>query len=255
MELDSSKSLKKIIISRGRADRVKTFDLVPDATLVVPDVEVEEYALEYPDKEIIAIPSSLYGISKVRNWVIQNFDEEVILMFDDDIIGIQCMAGPRSRKMDNETEVPIVIGNLIQCAIDAEVSLFGLSQNARADRYSRNEPIALNKWVGGVVGVIGKDVLWDERLTFKCDVDVTLSELMRSRIVYTECRFAPLQQRDTNIGGNSIHRTKDRIEKEKEYLGRKWGDFLSLTGQSVTQEKIAIKVKRRAPIGSANYGQ
>jgi hypothetical protein len=47
---------------------------------------------------------------------------------------------------------------------------------------ARNDPFSVFNWVGGVVGVIGKEVRWDELLKFKCDIDCWLSTSLISPI-------------------------------------------------------------------------
>jgi hypothetical protein len=38
----------------------------------------------------------------------------------------------------------------------------------------RNHPFSVVHWCGGVLGVVGKEVRWDELLRFKCDIDCCL---------------------------------------------------------------------------------
>ena len=57
--------------------------------------------------------------------------------------------------------------------------------------------------------------IWDELLKCKCDIDATLEELMVNRLVSNEARFCFVQERDKNLGGNSIFRFAERIAAEK----------------------------------------
>ncbi len=80
--------------------------------------------------------------------------------------------------------------------------------------------------VGGAVGVIrdehGGIPRWDELLKCKCDIDATLQELLDHRLVWNEARFCFVQNRDKNLGGNSLFRSAERITTEKRHLKRKW---------------------------------
>ena len=111
----------------------------------------------------------------------------------------------------------------------------------------RNDPFSVVHWCGGVLGVVGKEVRWDELLRFKCDIDCCLGELLRNRIIWHESRFCFLQARDKNLGGNSRFRSPERIAAEKRYLQSKWKTHLRLdTYQS--QDRVQVVVERRQRI-------
>ena len=63
---------------------------------------------------------------------------------------------------------------------------------------------------------------WDEMLKCKCDIDATLQELLDTRLVWNEARFCFAQERDKNLGGNSLFRSAGRIAAEKRQFKRKW---------------------------------
>ena len=85
---------------------------------------------------------------------------------------------------------------------------------------------------------------WDELLKCKCDIDATLEELMVNRLVWNEARFCFVQERDKNLGGNSLFRSADRIAAEKRYLKRKWKAHIRFESYQ-SQDKTAIDVPRR----------
>jgi len=104
--------------------------------------------------------------------------------------------------------------------------LFGWHQRSDPRLLQRNDPFGVNHWVGGAVGVVrdehGGVPKWDELLKCKCDIDATLQELLDQRLVWNEARFCFVQDRDKNLGGNSLFRMADRIATEKRHLKRKW---------------------------------
>jgi len=78
-----------VIMSRSRARSISSHRLFPSATLVVPESELADYSAIPLEK--IAIPDSVCGVSAVRNWIVRRFDEEAIVMLDDDISACMCM--------------------------------------------------------------------------------------------------------------------------------------------------------------------
>jgi hypothetical protein len=220
---------------------MKTHRLVPQATLVVPQNEIEAY--RPLGLNIVPIPPERVGISAVRNWIVRQFPEEVVVMYDDDVTGMRTLAALRCRLLASE-EIQAVVENTAYCAAGAGARLFGWNQRPDPRMLQRNDPVSVVHWVGGVVGVVGKQVRWDELLRFKCDIDCCLSELLVNRIIWHESRFSFIQARDKNIGGNSLFRSPERIEAEKRYLSGKWKGNIMID-QYQSQDRVKIKVDRR----------
>jgi hypothetical protein len=101
--------------------------------------------------------------------------------------------------------------------------------------------------VGGAVGVIGKKVRWDELLKCKCDIDATMTELMENRLVWNEARFCFLQERDKNLGGNSLIRSSERIAAEKRYLKNKWKAHIRFESYK-SQDRVSMDAPRRQSV-------
>jgi hypothetical protein len=78
-------TIRHVIMSRGRSDRVPTHKLVPRATLVVPENEVEAY--RPLGLEIVPILPDRIGVSAVRNWIVRRFEEEAVVMYGDWHVG------------------------------------------------------------------------------------------------------------------------------------------------------------------------
>ena len=194
------------------------------------------------------MPESITGISWLRNQVLRMFSEDAIIMLDDDISACVCMVSLRCRKLSPE-EALAMITNTAFCARGAEARLFGWHQRSDPRLLQRNDPFGVHHWVGGAVGVVhdanGGVPKWDELLKCKCDIDATLEELMVNRLVWNEARFCFVQERDKNLGGNSLFRSADRIAAEKRYLKRKWKAHIRFESYQ-SQDKTAIDGHGRA---------
>jgi hypothetical protein len=64
------------------------------------------------------------------------------------------------------------------------------------------------------------------------------------RLVWNEARFCFLQDRDKNLGGNSLFRSAERIATEKRHLKRKWKARVRFE-DCKSQERVAIHKPRR----------
>ena len=211
---------------------------------MVPETEVESY--RHIPLPIVPIPDAVSGISRVRNWILRRFDQRVVVMFDDDITRCKCFVGLHYRQL-TKSETYEVIGATAQCAIDAGVGLFGWAQVSDPRKVDLTQPFHLNRWVGGAVGVVGREIWWDENLSLKCDIDATLTELLHRRIVWTDDRFSFEQVRNTNTGGSATFRSRERIDREMRYLKQKWGSVIKF-GKYEHMEKVSISAKRRQKI-------
>lgn len=239
-------SIRHVIMSRGRAGRITTHRLVPHATLVVPEDEAEAYAAAGYGMEIVTIPPDRIGVSAVRNWIVRRFAEEVVVMYDDDVTACRTIASLLNRAL-SPAETEAMVENVAWSAKGARARIFGWNQRPDPRVLQRNDPFSVVHWAGGVVGVVGKDVRWDELLRFKCDIDACMTELMVNRIIWHESRFCFLQARDKNLGGNSRFRSPERIEAEKRYLRSKWKGHIVID-EYQSQDRVKVIVERRQKV-------
>ena len=241
-------SLRLVILSRSRSRSMTSHRLFPTATLLVPESEAADYAPIGLTVE--TIPDSVAGISSVRNWILKRFTEDAVVMLDDDITACVCMVSLRCRKLST-LETLAMLENSAWCARGAGARLFGWHQRSDPRLLQRNDPFGVNHWVGGAVGVVrgpdGSVPRWDELLKCKCDIDATLQELMDNRLVWNEARFCFVQERDKNLGGNSLFRSAERIATEKRHLKRKWKAHIRFENYK-SQDRVAIDAPRRQSV-------
>lgn len=240
-------TMRVVIMSRSRAASVTSHRLFPSATLVVPESQVRDYTAQAAlPRNIVAIPDEVRGISRVRNWILRRFEETAIVMADDDLMACRSLVALRPKALLPE-EIMAMVETTAYCAAGAGAGIFGWNQRADPRLLARNRPIAFTHWVGGVVGVVGREPRWDELLTCKCDIDACLRELLERRIVWQDARFCFEQERDTNLGGNSLFRTEERIRAERRYLKSKWKAHIRFE-EYKSQDRVSIHVDRRQTV-------
>lgn len=214
---------------------------MPFATLLVPESEKELY--EHTGLEINTVPDEIIGLGPLRNWVLDNYKEHVIIMADDDISHVWVNSRKKGVKITDPETIFQLLVNTAQCAVDLRTSCFGFSQVWDVRKYNATEPFDLAGWVGGVIGVVGRDIRFVDHM-FKVDVDFCLRVLMKDRILWKDNRFSFVQKRDKNLGGNSLFRTSERVEKELTYLEHRWGKYFKRR-LSKSGEITNIRVKRK----------
>ena len=73
------------IPSKGRAGKIKSQKIIPSALLYVPENEVEGYK-QTGGKNVVAVPNDVRGITKTRNWILDNTEDPWVVMIDDDVM-------------------------------------------------------------------------------------------------------------------------------------------------------------------------
>ena len=109
-------TIRHVIMSRSRSDRVTTYKLVPHATLVVPENEVEAY--HHFGLQIVPIPPNRIGVSAVRNWIVRRFEDTAVVMYDDDVTACRALADLANRYI-SPVEVPAMVENTAYCCARA----------------------------------------------------------------------------------------------------------------------------------------
>ena len=237
--------IKIVILSRGRSNNVKTTNILPDfIPIVAPESEKKLYEANYSNP-IITIPDEEKGLGNVRNWCIKNLQENTIIMLDDDITACCCLSHERTVNIKDPEEVLQILINTAVMAQDLGVKVFGFNQTD-IRKYNGCEPFNLNTWVGGVIGVIGKNRYFRKDY-FKVDIDYCLKSLMVERIMFQNTMYLFRQSRDTNKGGNAMFRTEKDYNKSVETLKEKWGDALRVRKHK-SQIKITLNCPRRQKI-------
>jgi len=235
--------VKIVIPSRNRADVIgdKALRLFPDATICVGDDEVDAYS-KVSDR-LLVHPASVVGIGPLRQWVLDNVDDPCVVMVDDDVTHVYSQVGFHKRRIEDADTARAIVERLAILAADAGVRVFGFQQAARPFTYANFKPFSVNTWVGGVIGIIGRELRFDTSLLLRADIDFCLQSLLRDRIVLVDGRYSFIHTRFAGGGGNAANRSSERHEREIAYLRRKWGPYLNVV-QAKGTTRLVLKVVR-----------
>jgi len=240
--------MKKIVISKGRAESIKTHYLLDKCDFVVPSSQESDYRKTLgSEAEIKVIPDNIMGLGAVRNWVLDNYSDEVIVMLDDDIHYFMSLMNLSPKRIVDPKKIDAILKGAAICAIDAGCTLFSLNQKGDVRKYQLTEPFSLNKWAGTIVGIIGRRFRFNEVNKLKVDADFTLQCLLEERIMWEDSRYSFSCHRNLNTGGNSEFRTKSSVDIEVNYLRNKWGKHIKISNTK-GKESLSLQVPRRQRI-------
>ena len=244
--------MKKVILSRGRWEDIVTTNVLTGYDLVVPDTEYQNYlraseSFKNKPDAIIQIPDSIEGLGAVRNWCLDHFKDETLIMFDDDIRAMISVMGKSPLTIRDEQMIEEVIQSCSEDSKAAGCVAFGFNQSPDVRKYRPNEPFSLNKWIGCVVGVHGRKYRWTETNKLKVDIDFSLQVMFSERIIWMDNRYGFSQIRNLNSGGCSIFRTKNLVNEEQGYLEEKWQGHIKFKFHKGI-ESVSINVPRKRSI-------
>ncbi len=237
-----------VIPSKHRADSIGThaLRLFPDATVCIDEREQADYAGVTPN---LLLHPPLPTLASIRNWILDNVPDEIVVQVDDDVVRVFSMVGYRLRSYAKPDEIGRIIENAALIAHGIGARLFGFSQSGDVKAFKPQDPIRFNSWIGSVVGVVGRDIRWDSGLTLRGDIDASLKSLLKHRIIYQDTRFYfETGRRFLNKGGNAVNRSEERERKELEYLKRTWGGYIRFGvrhGLKAKAKTTQTRVQRR----------
>ena len=235
--------MKIVIPSKGRAQTLaeKALRLFPDALVCVGDDEVEPY--RKVTSNLLVHPASVVGIGPLRQWVLDHVKDPCVVQVDDDVTHVYSQVGFHKWRIEDADTARAIVERLAILAADAGARVFGFQQAARPLTYANFRPFSLNTWVGGVVGIIGRELRFDTSLLLRADIDFCLQSLMRDRFVLVDGRYSFIHTRFAGKGGNARQRSAERHAREIAYLKRKWGPYLEEV-QAKGTTRLVVKVRR-----------
>ncbi len=211
--------------------------------MLVPESEKAEYEAAL-GVDCLTVPDEVRGLGPLRNWILANFTEEIVVMLDDDLVRVACVTRESPYSIVDPDMVQQIVYGAAICAKDAGAACFGFNQSWDVRKYRPDQPFTLSGWFGGVFGVVGRKRQFLRHHLFKVDVDYCLEGLRHERFVWKDERFGFIQARDRNKGGNAKFRTAKKVADEIAFLKAKWGKHIKFK-DTTAGTTVSIDVPRR----------
>ena len=246
-------TLRVVIPSRSRADMLAecSLKIFPQATVCVEESEAEAYSRLTSN---LLLHPPLPSLAAIRNWILDNVPDRVVLQADDDIERVISYVGVRSKSYTDPSEIMQIVENCAEVAQGFGCYLFGFNQTFDPKTFRPQDPFRLNGWVGSVVGFLGRSpsVRADPKLKLRGDIELSMRSLLKQRVIFVDSRFHfVVGGRFTNRGGNASNRSEIRERAELSALTKRWGRFISFGVRSgfgakrIKAKTTVLHVKRR----------
>ena len=207
-------------------------------TYVVRESEKQHY--EGENVNCIAVEDSkINSLGKVRQWIIDNAKEDVVIQIDDDVKKLcYCLKENYIVIEDSETIINELV-RISQILIDLKLGMASLTMTADVRKH-----ISEFLWKG-IIGGIN----WYNRSAvkgkyegelIKVDTDFVLQELLHNRIIIVPDYMGMVSEHDRNAGGNNTSKTYERLVNDNNYLKLKWGKNYDFDYKK-NQSKVVVK--------------
>jgi hypothetical protein len=164
--------------SKGRAHKVKTLEVLTSAVLYVPENEVESYC-RAGFKKVLGVPVDVKGITKTRNWILDNTDDLRVVMIDDDVKNqgwVKLMGEKSKHKKLSESEWLNVCESLFGVTEDLNWKIWGVAtQGAKRSVYPYKPLLSRSYVTASFMGIVNDgSYRFDESFPVKEDYEIGL---------------------------------------------------------------------------------
>lgn len=219
------KTLGIYVPSYHRADCIKTDKILNDCTYVVRESEAGQYRAAGVRKVLAAPDDQIDSLPKVRQWIIDNTPEDIVVQVDDDI---ERFSYVNKNNMVAVTDPDVVDAELVRIAqILSDLRLGFASIRMQESVIKYNEEFRFQSTIG-LVYWFNKSCLkgrYDPEVRFKADTDFELQELLYNRVIIVPEYLRAKAKYDKNRGGNNVSKNSAAVESTVEYLKNKWGRY------------------------------
>jgi hypothetical protein len=210
------------IPSMGRAGLVTSHKLFLNHTIVCPESEVQKYR-EYHE-DVLGVPDEIKGITKTRNWILDNAKEDWHIQVDDDALSFHMFELGKMVTFTDPERINRILANQFLMTEEWGLKVWGLSLAADYKFYREYTPFSTQGVIGAnIIGIINNPLRFDERLKVKEDYDFAMQHIAEYGGALRFMKYGIDVIHLTNEGGCVSYRTKDVEMQAYEVLLAKWG--------------------------------
>ena len=237
----SDKTFGIYVPSYNRSDRIMTQHVLNHCTYVVRESEKQAY-LDAGVVNLIAAPDEeINSLSKVRQWIIDNSPEDVIVQLDDDISRFSYVNKNNVEAIEDKDIIDMELGRIAQLLSDLDIGFASIRMQENVIKYTSEFRF---QSTCGLIVWFNKSALkgrYDPKVRTKSDTDFQLQELLKNRIILVPCYIRAKAQYDVNAGGNNTAKTSANVQATVDYLQAKWGKYFEHNYQ---KNQSFVRVKR-----------
>jgi len=217
--------------SKGRPDKVLTNKVVDKVVLVVNENEKEEYEKYNSNNEVVSPPKHVNNLSKTRDWIINKYDNVVMMDDDIDTVRINYAETREKIKITDPKQVYDIILYTANIAKQLGTYMFGFSNIRNPVGYRSASPFKFVEFMpGATVGFLkGHGMYYDPRIETADDYFVTCLNAYYHRYSLINTMFTFLTVGNfTREGGVMENRTQKVVVNDTMILRETFGEIIQI---------------------------
>ena len=234
------KSVGIYVPSYKRSDRILTWNVLNSCTYVVRASEEEKYRAAGITSILTAPDDEINSLAKVRQWIVDNTPEDIVIQCDDDISKIVYKGKNNKQEIEDKDVIDMEFERVAQIISDLRIGFASCTMTADVRKFNSE---FLFKGITGGICWFNKTALkarYDNMTYIKEDTDFVLQELLYNRIIIIPDYFGMQSQYDKNSGGNNENKNLRALTQTVEYMKMKWGQYYDHNFKT-NQSRINVK--------------
>ena len=211
-------SLKIAIPSKARPWKSNSKELLQSAVLFVPESEKDLYFKVY--KEIEPVPNNIKGITQTRNYILNFFKGQEVVMCDDDLENVgywtnKTDGGRRQEKIKEESILIYEFQKYFELCEELKYKIWGLKTEASKIAQHDEKPIDFRSYVtASMMGIIADgSYLFNENYLLKEDYEICLRHI-RNEGGILKINYIYWQNKHWDKNGGCGDYRNDQMEKK-----------------------------------------
>jgi hypothetical protein len=216
----------------------------------VDEVEADDYLGAGVPESQLKTHTSLRGLGRIRNWMMDHAESDALAMMDDDIIGLTSLVGRRARRYSSPEVAATVIRNLYQVGTDLGLHACGWGASPDIAFFSGYAPFGLKSDFNGAYMICRQGIRFDDDILTMEDFDFVLKVLLTDRIALVEKRWCWVRTPVTGTrGGLQSTRSQEVRAADLVRLKASWGDYFRAP-TTMEHETNVFNVVRRCKLAA-----
>lgn len=163
--------------SKGRAGKTKSDRYITDAVAFVPESEAKSYERSGVS-QVVGVPQEIMGITKTRNWILDNADDEWVVFVDDDLKTagwIELLEFKSKSRHLSGYEMVAEWVKLFDITEELNLRIWGIANDGATRSVYPWSPFIFHTYVtGSCMGILNRGTRFDEDFEIKEDYELCL---------------------------------------------------------------------------------
>ncbi len=241
--------MRVCIPSYGRAKDQVTARWLTSAIIFVHEDQKKEYE-DYNANEVIGIPDEREGtITKARNYILDYFKGEDVLMMDDDVEFVGYFEGVVMNRAEKDYFLEFA-DNMFLMTKELGTKVWGVNLQSDKKFYREYSPFSLSSVVCGTLMAIvnDTDLRFDERFFLKEDFDFSVQVLKKYRKILRNNKWFYVASHLTKGGGCSKDRNQEKELEQMMLFEKKWGSSIVRAKRKTQGGRVSTNPIVKIPI-------